>query len=333
VSSRQDYDVVVATGGLGSGIFLALDGNATLGREESRAADLLDQRDYCKLHIVCHYIAKLLGAEFPVVPIGRVGDDDAGRLVVADLASVGIDTGHVTSCALPTLFSVCLLYPDGDGGNLTTSRSASSAVSADDVQRARPIFEQYRHRGVALALPEVPLAARAELLRQAADHGFLRVAGLVSGEVAEAIGVGLLDNIDLLAVNIDEARALGGGPTHRASPADDVSAAIRELARLSPQMSVVVTAGASGSWTWDGQSLEHAPALPVDVVNTAGAGDAHLAAVVVGLVRGVDLAAANAYAAVVSGLAVTSRHTINPDIDVISVAEAAGRLARQPLDG
>ncbi len=333
MTSPHDYDVVIATGGLGSGIFLALDGNATLGREESRAAELLDQRDYCKMHIVCHYIAKLLGPEFPVVPIGSVGDDDAGRLVVADLASVGMDTGYVAGTALPTLFSVCLLYPDGDGGNLTTSRSASSAVSADDISRARPIFERYRHRGVALALPEVPLAARTELLRQAADHGFLRVAALVSGEVAEAREAGLLDDVDLLAVNIDEARVLGGRSANGASAADDVKAAIRELARLNPRMSVVVTAGASGSWVWDGQSLDHAPALEVDVVNTAGAGDAHLAAVVVGLVRGLDLAAANAYAAVVSGLAVTSRHTINPDIDDGSVAAAAQRLAHRPLDG
>jgi hypothetical protein len=37
---------------------------------------------------------------------------------------------------------------------------------------------------------------------------------------------------------------------------------------------------------------------------------------------------ANSYAAVVSGLAVTSRHTINPEIDLASVAEAAERHGR-----
>ena len=57
------YDVVVGTGGIGSGIFLALEGNRTLGREESRPADLLDQRDYCKLHIVSHYVRRLLGPD------------------------------------------------------------------------------------------------------------------------------------------------------------------------------------------------------------------------------------------------------------------------------
>jgi sugar/nucleoside kinase (ribokinase family) len=328
VSSRQDYDVVVATGGLGSGIFLALEGNATLAREESRAAELLDQRDYCKLHIVCHYVAKLLGPGFPVVPIAKVGDDDAGRAVRAELAEVGIDTDHVTGSALPTLFSVCFLYPDGDGGNLTTSRSASSDVSAVDVQRTRPVLERYRDRGVALALPEVPLAARAELLRLGREYGFLRVAGVVTGEVAEARDSGMLADVDLLAVNVDEARALVGDSAPGSSPAHDVGAAVRELTRLNSRLSVVVTAGSDGSWTWDGQRLEHEPAVPVDVVNTAGAGDAHLAAVVVGLVRGLDLATANSYAAVVSGLAVTSRHTINPEIDPASVAEAAERHGR-----
>jgi ribokinase len=328
VSSRRDYDVVVATGGLGSGIFLALEGNATLGREESRAAELLDQRDYCKLHIVCHYVAKLLGPGFPVVPIGKVGDDDAGRSVRAELARAGIETDKVTGSALPTLFSVCFVYPDGDGGNLTTSRSASSDVSPADVRRARPVFEAYRNRGIALALPEVPLAARAELLRLGREYGFLRVAGVVTGEVAEARDSGMLADVDLLALNVDEARALVGGSAPQSSAADDVGAAVRELARLNPRLSAVVTAGADGSWTWDGVRLEHEPALPVDVVNTAGAGDAHLAAVVVGLVRGLDLATANSYAAVVSGLAVTSRHTINPEIDLASVAETAERHGR-----
>jgi hypothetical protein len=39
--------MVIATGGIGSGIFLALEDNRTLGREESRPANLLNQRDYC----------------------------------------------------------------------------------------------------------------------------------------------------------------------------------------------------------------------------------------------------------------------------------------------
>ena len=100
------YDVVVGTGGIGSGIFLALEGNRTLGREESRPADLLDQRDYCKLHIVCHYVRRLLGPEVAVLPIGKVGRDDAGRAVLEEMRATGLDTALVTTSTRPTLFAV-----------------------------------------------------------------------------------------------------------------------------------------------------------------------------------------------------------------------------------
>jgi ribokinase len=55
------------------------------------------------------------------------------------------------------------------------------------------------------------------------------------------------------------------------------------------------------------------------VANTAGAGDAHLAGLVVATARGILLATANRYAALVCGLKVTSRHTINPDLTADSV--------------
>jgi len=320
------YDVVVGTGGIGSGIFLALEGNRTLGREESRPADLLDQRDYCKLHIVCHYVRRLLGPEVAVLPIGKVGRDDAGRAVLEEMRATGLDTALVTTSTRPTLFAVCFLYPDGDGGNLSTSRSASAEVGPADVQRAAARFAAHPGRGVALALPEVPLDARQALLQLATDHGWLRVAGVVPDEIQAVRDSGLLAQVDLLALNIEEAATLGGTSADQPA-AEVVKAALAALAELGSPAQVVVTAGARGSWTWDGRELVHAPAADPGgaVVSTAGAGDAHLSGIVVGLVAGLDLAAANAFAALVSGLKVRSAHTINPDIDPKAVVDAAAR--------
>jgi sugar/nucleoside kinase (ribokinase family) len=323
------YDAVVGTGGIGTGIFLALEGNRTLGREESRPAELLDQRDSCKLHNVCHYTQRLLGAQVPVLPVGRVGDDDAGRQVLADMRATGLDTALVGMSDRPTLFSVCFLYPDGDGGNLTTSRSASSEVAVADVEAARPAFERHPGRGVALALPEVPLAPRLALLRLATEHGWLRVAALVPDEIEAVRESGLLERVDLLALNIEEAAVLGRSSPQAGVP-DVLEALAAELLRLGCRSSLVVTAGGRGSWSWDGHDLSHAPAVDggAAVVSTAGAGDAHLAGVVVGLVAGADLAAANAFAALVSGLKVRSAHTIHPGLDATAVAGLAERLGR-----
>ena len=54
---RQKYDYIVGTGGIGKGVLFQFTDNTTLGRNESRLAELTETRDFCKLHIILHYIA------------------------------------------------------------------------------------------------------------------------------------------------------------------------------------------------------------------------------------------------------------------------------------
>jgi hypothetical protein len=53
------FKTVVGTVGIGSGIIYRLEGDHYLGRNESRLARRVEHIDYCKLHIVFHYIAVL----------------------------------------------------------------------------------------------------------------------------------------------------------------------------------------------------------------------------------------------------------------------------------
>src|SRR4029450_5120153 len=53
----RTFSRVVGVGGIGFGICFELEGNHDLGRSESRPAKLTDARDYCKLHIIMHYLA------------------------------------------------------------------------------------------------------------------------------------------------------------------------------------------------------------------------------------------------------------------------------------
>ena len=99
-NAHSPYRQLVGVGGIGTGLFFELENNHTLGRNESRAARLLNIRDYCKLHIISHYVAVLLGANprgspFRVLPIGKVGADDAGRRMIGEMSAVGIDTRYV----------------------------------------------------------------------------------------------------------------------------------------------------------------------------------------------------------------------------------------------
>ena len=141
---KPKYKALIGTGGIGSGMFLSLLGNHTLGREESRPVRILDRRDYCKLHIVSHYVRTLLGDPFTVLPIGKVGDDDIGRRVLEEMKATGMDMRYSQVCAgINTTFGYCFLYPNGDGGNLTIENAASSKVTAEDVRNAEADFSKF----------------------------------------------------------------------------------------------------------------------------------------------------------------------------------------------
>ena len=148
-------------GGIGTGMFFALEGNHDLGRNESRPGRFLDVRDYCKLHIVAQYPTVLLGARedrgpFHVVPVGKVGIDEVGLRLRAEMERSGMDVRFVDAVpGRPTLLSVCFQYPDGSGGNVTTVDSAAALVSERDVD----LVERWLSpTAIALAVPEVPLA-------------------------------------------------------------------------------------------------------------------------------------------------------------------------------
>lgn len=318
---------MVGTGGIGSGSFFLLTGSSTLGREESRGGRFLDRRDYCKLHIVSHYVKKLLGGGFPVIPVGSVGADDPGGRLVEEMREAGLDLRFVDIVpGASTLFSFCFLYPDGTGGNMTTEDSASSRVGPRAIERAETAIAGLGSAGIALAVPEVPLAARGALLDAAGRHGLFRAASFARAEMPEVRRSGLLDTVDLLAVNLEEATAAAGleeGAAARA-PADAAEAACAALSAAHPSLLLSITAGSRGSWAWDGSSLSHDPAIPVRAEGTAGAGDAHMAGLLAGLAAGLPLGGAQQLATIVAAASVTSPHAIHPSMSRRLLAEVSG---------
>jgi sugar/nucleoside kinase (ribokinase family) len=307
---------LVGTGGIGHGSFFRVDGNETLGREESRSGRLLECRDYCKLHIICHYVKALMGDGFAVYPVGRTGDDEAGRRLLAEMKAAGLDMRFVRAVpGRPTLYSFCVLYPDGSGGNLTTRDSACSSVGREAIIEAEPTMADLGAHGIAVAAPEVPLATRAALLELATRHGLFRAASFTRAEMAEVDESGMLAAVDLLAVNLEEAAAaLGATAPGRAGPgaaATTVRQVAEGIARRYPRLLLSVTDGARGSWAWDGSSLCHEPARAVTVAGTSGAGDAHFAGMLAGLAAGLPFGAASRLAALVAAASVASADTIN----------------------
>lgn len=342
LNSGRPYRSLVGVGGIGSGAFFALEGDHTLGRNESRPARRLHVRDYCKLHIIAHHVAVLLGATargqpFHVVPIGKVGDDDAGQGLRAEMAQAGMDTRFVSTVPdRPTLYSVCFQYPDGSGGNITTADSACAALGPADVDALEPLIREYGEECIVLAAPEVPLELRMRLLEVGTRAGACRAAALATGEIEAALSMGLLAAVDVLSLNEDEATALAGRELQPDSPCRFMSALSEALARHNPSMIALVTAGKHGAYLLRNHHHEHCPAIDVRAVSTAGAGDALFGTVLACMAAGIpcgsqhDPSPAEADAdrgvdsalslgVLAAGLSITSPHTISPGLDLAAV--------------
>jgi hypothetical protein len=138
----------VGTGGIGTGRVYMIEGNQELGRNESRSGHLLPSKDFCKLHIVLHYVSVLLrelGLNTGIYPIGAVGDDLDGKELIKLMKNTGMNTKYVSIINnTPTLHSVCFLYPDHSGGNITENHSASSKVVSRHVSKVESILKKNR---------------------------------------------------------------------------------------------------------------------------------------------------------------------------------------------
>lgn len=242
--------------------------------------------------------AALCGAS--VAMIACVGDDPSGRAAMSFWHEHRIDVSG-TQIISGTSTGAAIILVNSSGENMIAVDSgANSLVSREIIESRREILARC---SAVVAQLETPL--------EAVRHAF---------EIARSLGVstflnaapatihlrqGLLEFVDVLIVNEHEARALGG-----TSSTDDIRiAASPLLARVSK--AVVITRGSEGAMLF---RHDHPPlfreALPVEVIDTTGAGDAFTGAFAARWVETSDAAEALSYAIVAGSLACRRRGAV-----------------------
>jgi len=342
IDENSPFVQLIGVGGLGTGIFFELEGDVTLGRNESRPGRLLDVKDYCKLHIVIHYVAALLGSgtngRFRVLPVGNVGDDSAGRTVIETMALAGIDTTHVRVVpSTPTLFSVCFQYPDGSGGNITTNNSAAGTLSCGDVNSTASLLNNGGRRCIALAVPEVPLETRKRFLEISSRAGAFCAASFVSAERSPACNSGMFDLLNLVALNESEAEIFADHPFDAELPAPFLERCQQRIRTAYPKLKLIVSAGAAGAYGITNSACDFCPAPHVEVASTAGAGDALLGGTLAALAAGMPLVqprsshpdttihTALQFGVLLASYKCLSPHTINMSANIDTLLEFAAK--------
>ena len=90
-----------------------------------------------------------------MIPLGMVGADEVGDRLLGEMAEVGLDLRYVGRAeGRGTLYALCLIYPDGSGGNVTENDSACAAVDAGWIAGLRPSLPVSPVRGLRWRCPK-----------------------------------------------------------------------------------------------------------------------------------------------------------------------------------
>jgi fructoselysine 6-kinase len=199
----------------------------------------------------------------PTGYLGVLGTDPAGDLLRKALADEGVDTSLTRTVEGPNAYAVVRLV-DGnrvfEAGHVGVSRFR---LTEEDLSRAASV--ELVHSGEC-SMVEDDLPRLAEAAR------------LLSFDFSERPWEYVSELAPLTTVAILSA----------ASTEDDPAGLAAEVAALGPRL-VAVTQGAAGATLLADGRLFHAPAGDGPVVDTLGAGDAFIARLLAGVVRGEEL--------------------------------------------
>jgi len=263
---------------------------------------------------VARNVAENLGrAGVPACLLAAVGSDANGWELIDHLSSFGVDTGLINVVnGESTSTYVAILQPDGELVLGVNDMAVTSSITPGDI-------EDVDLSGFAWVFAECNLTRDSLSAVIAAARGHERVKLAV-----DAISVPKvtrlpddLSGIDLIFANVDEASALMGVEYSR--DIDGMVAAARGIVARGAA-SAVVTCGPLGCVTHSADGTWAVSAVPAEVVDVTGAGDARIAGTLAGLLRGETLPVASKAGSLFATIAAESPTTIST------------RLSRSTLD-
>lgn len=189
---------------------------------------------------------------------GCVGQDTFGDKLLNVLTAAGVDVSAVERPELPT--GTALISVDADGQNLI-----SIFPGANSALRFSESFRRAVAADVLLAQNECPLEVVLEYFKAARQQ---RVTTILNAAPVVQLPAGLLELVDVLVVNEEEAREYAG-----------VDARVGEIERLAERLqtrsdqTILITLGADGVLGLASGQMIRLPGHPVKPVDTTGAGD------------------------------------------------------------
>jgi ribokinase len=243
------------------------------------------------------YAAAKLGGR--VAMVGRVGSDDFGRRMRANLEQVGCDVSGILSLqSCPS--GIALIFVADDGHNsIMVLPGANGRLTGADIEGSHDQFEGAGYVLLQLESPLLTVIAAARAARRTGARVILDPAP------AQPLPDQLFSLVDVLTPNETEATILTGSPPRRLDPVQ--ASEIGRQLRSRGVSTVIVKLGDQGCALVAEAESHHISAPQVRAVDTTAAGDVFNAALAVGLSEGINLCAACQFANRAAALSVTRR--------------------------
>ena len=232
--------------------------------------------------------------------IGKIGRDSFGKEFVRLLSQEGVDgSGVLYSERLPTAVGMIIVSSRGTNA-IVIDAGANCDLSPADIDCRRELVET---ADIVLSPLEIPLGSALHAARCAKARG---VKAILNPAPAQSLTGHDLSAVYVLTPNETEARICLGLSPKDTLPDEEVA---QELRRLGPEH-VMMTRGARGVLWASPAGLQVVPALPVQVVDTVGAGDCFNAGLAVALSEKRSLLEAAALGVTAASLSTEKRETI-----------------------
>jgi ribokinase len=241
------------------------------------------------------YGAAKLGAD--VSMLGRVGNDNYGARMRANLESVGCDTRGLKTIDGSSGVALISLAETGQNSIIVVS-GANDRYSPADVKADRELMAGAQLILLQLENPYDTVTAAAKIGRQLSARVMLDPAPAPS-----SLPNDLLQAVDIITPNETEAARLAGS-TATSLTLDEAGSIARKLQSMGPK-TVIMKLGAQGCLLLDGDVATPVAAPKVNAVDTTAAGDEFNAAFAVAISEAASLVDACRFAAHAAALSVT----------------------------
>jgi sugar/nucleoside kinase (ribokinase family) len=228
---------------------------------------------------------------------GRVGDGPMGHQVMADLEKAGIPLLLPRVQGEDSGFDIGLVESDAERTFVTSPGAESRLQETDLAEIALLPGDSVYISGYDLCYPLSGKSLGRWLPELGADILLVLDPGPLAAEIPAERLTHILKRTDILSLNKREAYLLTGVDDAR-------EAAIQLAGRIAPGGTIVARMGAEGCWLVQesGRIAHHIPARATAAVDTTGAGDAHVGALLAQLSTGNDIFAAARIANIAASL-------------------------------